>query len=135
MRIETNYAIYEKKDEIIFGYYCKPVFVDSKAAEEIKIVLRSMAKEYKIPSIVVIGKDFKGFSREASKVLSSEECTNSYSCCGLVLDSYASYIIAKIFLLFGDPIIPIRVFNSIEEARWWTLNMHFDIIYGSKKEE
>lgn len=135
MKLITNHLTIEIRDDIIICDFNKPVFVDYETAKDIEYVIRGMSEGKIMSCLIIIGSEFKGFSKKASEHLSEDLIAECFECCGVVIDGFASYLISKVFVVFGDHKVPLMVFNNKDIALQWVMDVHIGFYYDKKKRE
>jgi hypothetical protein len=98
-------------------YYPQSECDIESAKEEIKFI-NQLTDGKGAPCIVDITK-VKSVTREARLYYSSEVASHVISAAALLVDSQVSKVLANFFLGINKPLMPVRLFNSEEQAMEW----------------
>ena len=98
-------------------YFAKSEMNIESAREEIQYI-NQMTSGKKAPCLVDIT-NVKSVTRGARLYYSSEAATNVIAAAALLINSQVSRILANFFLGINKPQMPVKLFNSEEQAVEW----------------
>jgi len=106
-----------KEDNILFSEY-KSEILDLEAAKN-TVKSRLQFTDNKTYPVVIDITNIRTVTKEARDYLSRGEAISHLSAAAIIANSLATRLLFNFFLTFSKPALPMRIFNSKDEAIKW----------------
>ena len=106
------------KDGIVFIKLNQGVILTKKDIEDAIDAINFLGKGQKIPVISIAGDDSS--ADHSARIHSAKKESNRFTACdALVIKSFAQRLIADFYIRVNKPVVPTKVFRSVEDAILW----------------
>ncbi|MDQ3190652.1 MAG: hypothetical protein M3Q58_03585 [Bacteroidota bacterium] len=123
VKIETLKFLIWLENDILFLQYKKGADVEIEDIYEYNQIINELGEGKRFP-MLIDARLGSSVSPEARDFAASPESANLKLASAIVVNTFSNKLIANFYINFNKPVIPVKVFSSINEALDWLKQFH-----------